>query len=631
MVGTMKLVKSGSLTRLKYGRADCKYMVFRGSMKYEEVLNFTTTLSKGMKAKGINGKMEVGIRSDLFEWKSGAFFNIGNDASIWNPTTHYRGDVDWELIEKFQTCRIHEIFITYFKTNNAGGKGEYNDCLYDCLKEGYAGSDVFITKFSHPYKLKKFLNLDRKAMIPIDMMKQLEDTLKSIAINVTGDYTYTSSKDTTKLDRVLNIKLYQGHYTLIHDANRSVPKGYSYKPRKLLIRYNKGGEHTDKVYDGIKFYTEQHDIFTTDEYKYKYIYIFVKHNDDKLMIDTFNKFRYEAEELKTATDNKINLYCSNGGSDVIVAKRLFHAYTKHIKAGDKMLQVESEWHESCYNGGLMFCDAGYKGEGHEYDIVSAYLHVLCQSIDLPINAGVFLQAKDEDIKEFFKYGIYRCEIDLTKTKYEKLIKINNKNYYTSYELKFFRELGCIINLIHDDQPNFLSYDSTKRIRAETMFKSVVEYLFALKQNNVTRAKSIMQKIWGICCEKNKYNIRLTRMNDVEIKEGRVIDHIIPINIDREEFEIIYHEESNIYNGEYPRIKSFITAYARVMIGMIMKPHYKYIVRCQTDGFITTKPIESKHIGVDLGDLKYKGRCESINIVNVNCIKGADGNKAEYNI
>ena len=627
----MKFIKKGTLKVKDYKkRKDGSYLVFKGSMTFEEVETFVTKLSKDLHSKGIRGHMEVGIRSNLFDWKAGQFTEIGKEISIWNPSVVYRGDIDWESLENFQKCRVKEVFVTYFREPNAGGTSEYNDCLYDCLKDGFIGSNVFLSKFSHPWKFKKFLNLDRKDKVPIDCMEEIENQFKNIAINVTGDYLFTSSKSLDKIERVLNIKLRNGHYMLIHDDQRTIPRGLSFNPRKVLVRYNKTkNEPIDKVYNGKKFYEQAHESFLEDSMKNNYIYLFCKSDDEDTMKQMYNEFKIKADELMKASNNKINLYRANGGAETIIAKKLFYDYTRHIKAGDKMREVESLWNESCYKGGLMFCDEQYIGKGYDYDIVSAYLSILVQPIDLPIFQGEFLKAKDADIEKYFKYGIYRCTVKPTK-EYENLVKINSRNYYTSYDLMFYKQLGSEIKLIHDSQPNFLYYAPEKRIRSETMFKAVVEYLFEMKKNNVQGVKGIMTKIWGICCEKKKYNLIFDNKGDgVTLSDNLIIDKIIPINIDKEEFEMFYHEEDNIYCGEYPRIKAFITSYCRVMIGKIMQPHIKDVVRCQTDGFITKRKIEFDNMGSELGQLKYKGKNNNIEIKHINLIVDQEGKKAVF--
>ena len=634
MSGKMKFIKKGKLKVKEYrGRKgpDGNYLVFKGSMTFEEVESFATELSKDLYAKGTRGHIEVGIRSNLFDWKAGQFTEIGKDVHVWNPAAVYNGELDWESIENFQNCRIKEIFVTYFRQPREGGASDYNDCLYDCLKDGFMGSQVFLEKFSHPWKFKKFLKLERKDRVPIDCILEIENTFKNIGINVTGDYMYTSSKPLDKIERILNLKLKNGHYTLIHDKDRIIPKGFSFNPRKVLVRYNKTtNDPIDKVYNGKKFYEQSHESFIEDEMKNNYIYLFTKSDDEEGMKKIYDDFKTKADELIKASNNKINLYRANGGAETIMAKKIFYDFTRHIKSGDKMREAESFFHESCYNGGLMFCNEGYEGTGHDYDIVSAYLHVLVQPIDLPIKEGEFLKAKDKDIETFFKYGIYRCIVQPPE-EFKKLVRINKLNYYTSYDLTYYKQLGCDISLIHDTQPNFLYYAPEKRIRSETMFKAVVEYLFEMKKNNVDGAKGLMQKIWGICCEKKKYNVILDNKGDgITLSDKLVIDKIIPLDIEKEEFEIIYHEENDIYHGEYPRIKAFVTAYCRVMIGKIMQPHLDEVVRCQTDGFITKKKIDFANIGNDLGQLKYKGKNKHIHIKHVNLIVNKEGTKAIFN-
>lgn len=82
-----------------------------------------------------------------------------------------------------------------------------------------------------PESMKKALSLERSALVPITLIPKLEKILKTIAINVSGDYSYTSP---LRKARVANIILNQGHYSLVKAKGRKNIYWPS-EPKKPLV------------------------------------------------------------------------------------------------------------------------------------------------------------------------------------------------------------------------------------------------------------------------------------------------------------------------------------------------------------------------------------------------------------
>jgi hypothetical protein len=89
--------------------------------------------------------------------------------------------------------------------------------------------------FKTPEELKKYLKLKRKDKVPIDCIKKIEEKLKTYAINVRGDYIYSS---TIQSNKVINLVLSNEHYTIDRDIDNCKCKDISYTP-KIPLLYDK--------------------------------------------------------------------------------------------------------------------------------------------------------------------------------------------------------------------------------------------------------------------------------------------------------------------------------------------------------------------------------------------------------
>ena len=118
-----------------------------------------------------------------------------------------------------------------------------NDCLYDCLVLALLTDN----KFKSPSDLKKFVGIGRTDSVDIAHIPLIETKLKGVAINITGDHTYTS---TVKSNKVINIKLIDGHYKLDNSDNKKV-HNVSYR-EKPIIMFNR---KTKEAYDGTRTWT----------------------------------------------------------------------------------------------------------------------------------------------------------------------------------------------------------------------------------------------------------------------------------------------------------------------------------------------------------------------------------------
>jgi hypothetical protein len=123
-------------------------------------------------------------------------------------------------------------FVVYISLapGNAGGNDKFNDCLYNCLY--YYLYDKL--PWDTPIKFKKFLNIPRNDKVPITLISKIEDKLKTFAINIRGDYVYSS---TIKSSKQINLLLENEHYLIDKTIpmNRNINYRVSYEEKQPVL------------------------------------------------------------------------------------------------------------------------------------------------------------------------------------------------------------------------------------------------------------------------------------------------------------------------------------------------------------------------------------------------------------
>jgi len=56
-----------------------------------------------------------------------------------------------------------------------------------------------------------------------------------------------------------------------------------------------------------------------------------------------------------------------------------------------------------------------------------------------------------------------------------------------------------VSLIEDGEANALIYDASTRVKADGLFKTMIERLYTLKKKGFKTAKEILNCIWGTLC------------------------------------------------------------------------------------------------------------------------------------
>ena len=562
----------------------------------EQIEKLGNKISQMFKRDGVHGVMSIALRYDK-GWRSGYFTPFGKDIELYNPDMydeeHHNYTEDQDEFNKFV------LFFIESKDNQPLlGESINNDCLYECLKNVLYDNLIW----NKPEDLKKFLGLSRNDKINIfEHLPKIEKKLVNIAINITGDFIYTSP---IKGNKIINIKCINEHATLDNQRkyfSKLDNFAVSYKERKPII-YDKTIDGFF-AYDGIKTYElskqerDKHYNFETD-------YMLIQKRDNKNTLEEeYKEFIEHATILKKESEGKINLY-KTGYKDKIVALDLFDRYTKHILKAPVIHQAEGQTINNASIGAIIFTDHEYTGPAYKYDVVSFYPSIMNSKILFPLKEGEYLTIT-EFTDPFFKYGIYRAVIEYNETK-KKLFRWNKLNHYTHFDLTRAKELNLEIKLILDDQPNFLYYSRDKLITGTELFGNYVDTLFDLKQKKIPRAKNFLNLLWGALTQKaiNKENVSDNIEKPVHIQDDSELLSMKPYDDNTTHIETMKNDKA--FKTGFGRLKPFLISKGRSLISKLIEPYINTCIRCHTDGFMLSEQPTSLKLGDKLGELKYEG-------------------------
>ena len=436
-------------TGARYKGRDVLGITINQRMHKNQILDTANHLSHMLGAFDNEGLIDLSVRGDRWYYQG---------QNTWGSNIDFLDDYGDEL--NHRTFDKMAIYISAIP-GKKGGSSTNNDCLYGCLYEILENKLYKI--FPKPNDLKKFLKVDFNEKVSISHMEALEKKI-NCSINVSGDYTYTTKLQSNK---IINLCLINEHYT-VNDKKRdlfNVNFKKSRRDRKIMM-FNKA---TFTGYDGSEI------IAFTNDYKHEILhwrtdYILVNLIDkQKTIQENYDMFIEMATELKNKTDRRINLFRSGGFQTT--ALDLFNEMTKHIINPDSIDQVESDFINKASQGAIIFTTKGYEGKAYKSDIKSMYPSILKSSQLFPVRSGELQYLKE--LPAIIYNGIYRCKIMGNS----RLFRFNKDNYYTSIDLNRARELNLHIDLIIDDQPNFLYYSRDKCLTGSEIFSEYVNYLF----------------------------------------------------------------------------------------------------------------------------------------------------------
>jgi hypothetical protein len=259
---------------------------FSGSQTRSQIEAYGNKLSKRFERDGVNGIMSIALRYDK-GWRSGYFSKFGEPVELYDPDM-YDND-HHHYVETQEAFSKYVIYLTDLPQAHAGYDDVYNDCFYNCLK--FVLHDG--VQWKTPAEFKKFLGIGRDEKVDIfEHIPKVEKKLGNIAINVSGEYIYTSP---IKSNKTINLKIADEHVTVDTKIYSKIEKfSISHNERKPII-YNTS---TFMCFDGENEYKISKEI-RNSIFKFKTDSILIVKRDNKLtMKEEFDEFIRDDDKLK---------------------------------------------------------------------------------------------------------------------------------------------------------------------------------------------------------------------------------------------------------------------------------------------------------------------------------------------
>ena len=568
-----------------------KYMNrFYSRRKIDEIGNKISTF---LQEQGVSGKLSNALLFP-FGWKSGMFTEIGENVVL--------ADVD-RYLEFYEEPKRYDKFQIYLvlKPKNEGGADAHNDCLYNCLHLYLYDRLPWKT----PEELKKYLKLKRNDKVSIDCIKKIEEKLKTYAINVRGDYIYSS---TVQSNKIINLILSDEHYSIDRNVDNCKCKYISYSKRIPVFIDKK----TNECYNG--------DEIIKKPLKKDFKYLLINRENYKVSIqEEYKDYIQTADILYKESNGILDL---RKGDIKTTALNLFDRFTKFLLNPDRILQDEAFWISEANMGAIITAEK-YKGKAYKYDIKSMYPSMLKNPLKFPIKRGEFKLLSTEEFNkmQYFQFGIYRVIVEPSEdTHTNKLFRFHKHHYYTHTTLEHAKLLKLKMNIIQDDKANFLYYSPEKLIGCNEVFTTYIDYLFELKERKVPKVKLILNILWGALCQVDKHRLSLSKNKIIDLGEDGDIYSMKPDNKNEKILRIITTKQTKYYTTGFARLSPFLISKGRFMIASICYPHREHIKYCHTDGFVSNTQLDIK-TGDKIGDLVYEGSCEDVEIQNCRNVKG----------
>ena len=567
---------------------------FYSRTKINEIGN---KISKFLQDEGVSGTLSNALLFP-FGWRSGMFSDIGEPVVL--------GDVQ-RYLEFYEEPKRYDQFQFYLmlKPKAEGGNDYNNDCLYNCLHL-YLYDRL---PWKQPEELKKYLKLKRNDKVPIDCIKKIEEKLKTYAINIRGDYIYSS---TTQSNKIINLVLSNEHYTIDRTVDNCKCREISYT-QKIPILYDK---KANEYYDG----EQKIKKIKVELYSKSSKYVKVNRDNYKISIEEeYKEYIRIADVLYKESNGVLDL---RKGNIKTTALNLFDRYTKFLVNPEKLLQDEALWISEA-NMGAIITSEKYEGPAYKYDVKSMYPSILKSPLKFPIKRGEFKILSSEEFTnmQYFQVGIYKVIIDKSEDVHtNKLFRFHKRHYYTHTSLEHAKLLKLKMTIIEDENANFLYYSRDKLIGCNEIFTTYIDYLFELKERKIPKAKLILNILWGALCEVDK--TRLVYKNKlINIGDDCDVYSIKPDDKKVEVLHIVLTKQNKYYKTGFARLSPFLISKGRSMISGILYPYRESVKYCHTDcGIFSEKP-EGIKSGNNIGDFTLEGYCENVIIENCTNVRG----------
>ncbi len=395
-------------------------------------------------------------------------------------------------------------------------------------------------------------------------------------------------------------------------------KGVAEVEKKIMVHEREAYKketwrvYTEGGYKDISSYEKKQYKKRINNNKLEYILVQIEDSYNGTLEDYYNEIVEDAIKLKKYSRGRINMF-KTGSYARTAIKYLYDILNKGIKTKtetynlfDNLQPIQDyEIRFLLHCGGALRIGRKYEGPLYKYDARSYYasIYTSCHLL-VPIKAGILKTlTKDEFINmKYYDIGVYRCVVERPTDDRQYLVWINEGNYYTHYELNYFKELGLTYELLEEEN-NFLHYPRNYCLNGSQIFGEFGHEIYNYKCNQVPRAKKLLNTLWGI----------LVRPNiDVKVyKKGELIEFdesdILPLERKNGDIEVKTLREKP-FEFDLARLKPFFLAKCRLTMAKHIQPHVKDVYYCHTDSIISSKPLNFVDKG-KLGNFKYEGMVE----------------------
>ncbi|GAM29377.1 hypothetical protein SAMD00019534_125530 [Acytostelium subglobosum LB1] len=272
-------------------------LTFNGKYTRAKIENIAQQYSNALNKYGAKAKIEVVMAYPSYQFRSGIFTKVGEPVSLFDPHEY-----DGAPVPDVDSFKRFYLFIHKNNEKAGGCDGEWNNCLYYCLKDMYPDKVTKVFKKAH--KLKRFLKIDDDSKISLKLIPKIEEKL-NIRIQVKGDHSHIS---TCKASREVNLILSNGHYKLDKEGAFKVKgiaqKSYANDRMMKPVAY-KWCDEDVKTYDGKEYSTMSKEEFIKEKstLKYKSDIQFIKIQSDMSLKETLQSFIKDADQcLRPSSD-----------------------------------------------------------------------------------------------------------------------------------------------------------------------------------------------------------------------------------------------------------------------------------------------------------------------------------------
>lgn len=332
-------------------------------------------------------------------------------------------------------------------------------------------------------------------------------------------------------------------------------------------------------------------------------------------LDRFNKWCDEIKGIviRSKIGDKEYDY-RNQFTDVYNVARVFNYYCgRNFKNHEQISPVEYRWMQKCNNAGLMYLNPKYvdktvKSYGYDY---RGYYPLLLNSDELliPTKQGTERTLKALPTKRSkLQPGYYHCMITSDDDDFRKIFSFSRDNVYLDISLaqamRYSKAFSVKIELVQDGRPNAYLYEPEDMVTLHSITSSWYNKMNYLKKcfpkNRLV--KHLMSSAWSTM---NKKNIVTETLDQIEkrVENGEkvgfgddndwiIIDEKKYLDEEGDTKKVIY----TLLNAANPikyniRLKSYVTAHGRNMIGEIARENIDGVIRIHTDCVVFNSKME----------------------------------------